>query len=206
MNGTNAESVLIVDDTQENIEILKNILNEHYLVKIAKSGRLALEIARSPTPPDLILLDVMMPEMDGYAVCKALKADPRTQHIPVIFVTVRSETDDETNGFLLGAADYITKPVSPPIVLARVKTHLALKASADFLRDKNDYLEAEVNRRVHQLDKAQDIFRQLVSGNAAMRAVVDAIAAHIGKHDYKQGLIELEAWAENLEMKDEEHG
>lgn len=148
MDDASQKSVLIVDDTQENIEILKTILSDDYLVKVAKSGRLALKIAFSPKPPDLILLDVMMPEMDGYEVCRELKADPRTQHIPVIFVTAKSEVDDEIMGFLLGAADYITKPVSPPIVLARVKTHLALKVSADFLRDQNDYLEAEVNRRV----------------------------------------------------------
>lgn len=156
------KSVLIVDDTLENLEVLKSILSDEYVVRIATSGRIALKIAFSAKPPDLILLDVMMPEMDGYEVCRQIKADVRTQHIPIIFVTAKSEIDDETNGFLLGAADYITKPISPPIVLARIKTHLALKASADFLRDQNDYLEAEVNRRVEQIDNIQDIFGKVV--------------------------------------------
>ncbi len=156
------KSVLIVDDTQENIEVLKSILHEEYVIKVAKSGALALKIAASPKPPDLILLDVMMPEMDGYEVCRQLKANPQTRDIPIIFVTAKSEIDDETNGFLLGAADYITKPISPPIVLARIKTHLALKASADFLRNQNDYLEAEVNRRVAQIEKIEDIFGKVV--------------------------------------------
>jgi len=122
----NKNSVLVVDDTQENIDILKGILSERYTVKVATSGRLALKLAFSPKPPNLILLDIMMPEMDGYEVCRLLKADERTRNIPIIFVTAKSDIEDEMHGFSLGAADYITKPISAAIVLARVKTHLEL--------------------------------------------------------------------------------
>jgi putative two-component system response regulator len=145
------KSVLVVDDTQESIDILKGILSDRYAVKVATNGRLALKVAFSPKPPDLILLDVMMPEMDGYEVCRLLKADDRTRNIPVIFVTAKSEVEDEEYGFTLGAADYIAKPVSASIVQARVKTHLELY-------DRSRHLEALVQEKTqHLIDKANEL-------------------------------------------------
>ncbi len=125
MSATRQATILVVDDTPENIDVLRGLLREQYIVKAAVNGKAALAITSKDPKPDLILLDVMMPEMDGYEVCRHLKDDPLTAAIPVIFVTAKSEVEDEQKGFSLGAVDYITKPISPPIVLARVKTHLA---------------------------------------------------------------------------------
>lgn len=130
------QTVLVVDDAPENIALITKLLKELYKVKIATSGKKALQIAFSQEPPDLILLDIMMPEMDGYEVCEHLKGDPQTLGIPVIFLTARSDVDDEMKGLEMGAVDYITKPISPPIVLARVKTHLRLKKITDYLKMK----------------------------------------------------------------------
>jgi len=137
-------TILVVDDTPENLVLMSNLLKDDYKVKIANSGEKALRIAGSDSPPDLILLDIMMPGMDGYEVCRRLKRDPGTMNIPVIFLTAKAEVEDEKKGLELGAVDYITKPISPPIVMARVKNHLALKSVADFLHDRNDFLELEV--------------------------------------------------------------
>jgi len=120
-------TVLVVDDNAENIDMLGGVLNQDYKVKVALNGEKALKIARSENPPDIILLDIEMPGMDGYEVCRRLKADPQTRDIPVIFVTGKSDESDETKGLEIGAVDYITKPFSAPIVQARVKTHLSLK-------------------------------------------------------------------------------
>jgi len=136
---------------------MSGLLKDDYKVKVASNGEKALKIAASENPPDLILLDIMMPGMDGYEVCTRLKADATTRDIPVIFLTAKAEIEDEKHGLELGAVDYITKPISPPIVLARVKTHLTLKASADFLRDKNEFLEAEVARRTAEVAAIQDV-------------------------------------------------
>jgi class 3 adenylate cyclase/CheY-like chemotaxis protein len=155
-------TVLVVDDTPDNLSIMSGLLQGDCRVKVASHGEKALQIAGGDRPPDLILLDIMMPDMDGYEVCARLKADSKTRPIPVIFLTAKTGVEDEQRGFDLGAVDYITKPISPPIVLARVRTQLALKASADFLRDKNAYLEAEINRRVDELDKIQDVFGKVV--------------------------------------------
>ncbi|MBI5659242.1 MAG: response regulator [Nitrosomonadales bacterium] len=144
MSELSKKSVLVVDDNQANIDVLKGILSAHHTVKVATSGRLALKAVYSGSLPDLILLDVMMPEMDGYEVCRLLKADDRTHHIPIIFVTARSDAKDEAYGFSIGAADYIVKPVSAPVVLARVKTHLALY-------DRSRHLEGLVQERTADL-------------------------------------------------------
>jgi putative two-component system response regulator len=150
-------SILVVDDTPDNLTLMSGLLKDDYKVKVANGGEKAVKIAMSDSPPDLILLDIMMPEVDGYEVCKRLKADPKTRHIPVIFLTAKTEVADETLGLELGAVDYITKPVSPPIVLARVKTHLAMKRMQDFLRDKNNFLEAEVAKRTAEVMAIQDV-------------------------------------------------
>ena len=150
-------TVLVVDDTPDNLALMHGLLRDLYRVKVANNGERALQIARSAPPPDLILLDIMMPGMDGYAVCRLLKQEAATRDIPVIFLTALAETEDERKGLELGAVDYITKPISPPIVLARVKNHLALKASADFLRDKAQYLEGEVAKRTREVMAIQDV-------------------------------------------------
>src|SRR5271163_553912 len=121
------KTVLLVDDAPANIQIANSILKDIYKVRIATSGAKALELAKVTPLPDLILLDVMMPEMDGYEVCTQLKLDPATRDIPVIFLTGQTEVEDETKGFDVGAVDYIHKPLSPAIVKARVQTHLVLR-------------------------------------------------------------------------------
>ncbi|VXC50777.1 putative enzyme [Pseudomonas sp. 8AS] len=161
--------VLVVDDTPENLQLMSELLLGRYRVKVASSGAKALRIAAGSSRPDLILLDIMMPEMDGHEVCRRLKADPATADIPVVFLTARSESADEQQGFDLGAVDYITKPISPPIVLARVQAQLQLKASNDFLRDKSEYLELEVRRRTRDMQRLQDVTIEAMASLAAMR-------------------------------------
>jgi len=187
-------TVLVVDDTPDNLALMANLLQGHYRVKVANGGARALQIARTQTPPDLVLLDITMPEMDGYEVCRQLKADEATRDIPVIFLTARSDTDDEREGLALGAVDYITKPISPPILLARVATHLALKATADFLRDKSAYLEREVALRTLEVQAIQDVTimamtslaetRDNETGNHIRRTqlYVKALAEHLRGH------------------------
>lgn len=152
-------TVLVVDDNSDNIDVLNGILRPFYKVKAALNGELALKIANSKHKPDLILLDVMMPGMDGHEVCRRLKASPITSDIPVIFVTAKSEIEDEQNGFALGAVDYITKPVSVPIVQARVKTQIALY-------NQQRELENKVKERTKELENTRaQIIRRL--GRAA---------------------------------------
>jgi len=123
--------ILLVDDAPENIQVAHAILKHTYKTRVATSGAKALEQVKAVPPPDLILLDVMMPEMDGYEVCTRLKADPVTRDIPVIFLTAKTEAEDETKGFEVGAVDYIHKPFSPPVVLARVQTHVMLREARE---------------------------------------------------------------------------
>jgi putative two-component system response regulator len=141
------QTVLIVDDTPDNIDILREILSEDYSVKAAISGKQALKIVNA-NKPDLILLDVLMPDMDGHEVCRQLKNNPVTRNIPVIFVTAKSHSTDEEQGFELGAVDYITKPISPPIVKARVKNHLALY-------QQQRELEKQVRLRTKELEETR---------------------------------------------------
>lgn len=139
--------ILIVDDIPENIHVLATTLKQDHRIKTATNGETALKLAMQGEHPDLILLDVMMPGMSGHEVCQRLKADPRTAHIPVIFVTAMSEVDDETHGLALGAVDYITKPISAPIVLARVHTHLALARKTRELESAVALLEQQALER-----------------------------------------------------------
>ena len=121
------KTVLLVDDAPANIQVVTSILKDIYKIRVATNGAKALALAKDAPLPDLVLLDVMMPEMDGYEVCTRLKADPETRDIPVIFLTGQTEIEDETRGFEVGAVDYIHKPFSPAVVKARVQTHLVLR-------------------------------------------------------------------------------
>ena len=150
-------TILIVDDTPENLAVLAELLQPPYRVRAANSGRRALQIAVVEPIPDLILLDVMMPDMDGYAVLEHLRADERTRQVPVIFVTAMDSTEDEEHGLDCGAVDYITKPIRPAIVLARIRTQLEIKQARDILRDQNAYLEAEVTRRMGENQLIQEV-------------------------------------------------
>ena len=133
-------SILVVDDTSENIDVLKETLKNDYVVRPALNGVLALKIAAADPRPDLILLDIMMPVMDGYEVMRRLRADETTREIPVIFVTAISEMEGELKGLELGAVDYLTKPINPPIVKARVHTHIALHEARVQLKQQNQVL------------------------------------------------------------------
>jgi len=126
MTEVTKKIILAVDDARGNLDVVEGILAPTYTVKAAINGKMALKIVEKQKP-DLILLDIMMPEMDGYEVCRRLKEDPETRDIPVIFLTAQDQTTDEARGFELGAADYIHKPFSPPILRARVATHLAFR-------------------------------------------------------------------------------
>lgn len=137
-------TILVVDDQPENISLIHQVLKQHYVVKVAVNGARALQLVQTE-PPDLILLDVVMPTMDGFEVCRQLKDDAITAHIPVIFLTIRSAVADEQRGFDLGAVDFVSKPVSPPILLSRVKTHLQLKAAKDVLHERNRLLEQQLH-------------------------------------------------------------
>ena len=149
--------ILVVDDAPDSIEPIVACLHQaDFRTRIATRGERALQLAAATPLPDLILLDVTMPDMDGYEVCRQLMNNPVTAGIPVIFLTIRNEELDEQLGFDAGAIDYITKPISPPLVLTRIRNHLNLKAASDFLRDRNSYLEQEVRRRTRELSLIQD--------------------------------------------------
>ena len=153
------QCVLVVDDSPDNIDLLSEILRDEYRIRIATSGEKALKIVYSDEPPDLILLDIMMPGISGLEICRRLKANPDRRRIPVIFVTAMSSAEDERRGLETGAVDYITKPISPPIVKARVRTHLALY-------DQTRELAHMVQQRTHELlTTRQQIIRRL--GRAA---------------------------------------
>ncbi|MGD8912418.1 MAG: two-component system response regulator [Candidatus Thiodiazotropha sp.] len=151
------QKILLVDDETLYIDILVDLLKDDYITAVAKSGAQALKRASDDPPPDLVLLDILMPGMDGYEVCRLLKQDPCTRDIPVIFLTVKSEVANEVRGFELGAVDYIAKPMSPPIVRARVKSHLALHQAQRQLAQQNELLEQRVCKRTEELNRTKDV-------------------------------------------------
>ncbi|NGN98777.1 two-component system response regulator [Grimontia sp. S25] len=155
-NAKKRATILVVDDTPENLVFVSEMLKNDYEVKAATNGQTALAIVEKFSI-DLILLDVVMPGMDGYEVCRQIKAKKGGGDIPVIFLTSKSKAEDQEFGFSVGAADYIKKPLSPPITMARIRIHLENKASKDFLHDQNEFLEAEVQRRVKELSVIQDV-------------------------------------------------
>ncbi|MDG3085839.1 two-component system response regulator [Vibrio hannami] len=192
-------TILIVDDTPTNLTLLTGLLNDEYRVKIANNGTRALELAFS-SPPDLVLLDVMMPGIDGYEVCSRLKQESITCHVPVIFLTAKSSVEDEEHGFEVGAVDFIHKPISPPIVKTRVRNHLRLKEWQDSLIDNNQWLENEVSRRLTQVNQLKDAtihvmvslaeFRDECTGNhirrtqAYVKALAEKLAQSSKHHAY----------------------
>jgi putative two-component system response regulator len=148
--------VMVVDDTPLNLMLIESILEKDYTLKMYSAAQEALEYA-SATPPDLILLDVMMPEMDGFEVCRRLKGNAATRDIPVIFITAKNEIADEELGFSLGASDFIHKPISAPIVAARVKTHLKIKLIQDYFKNENLRLKQSVNQNQAELNQLKSL-------------------------------------------------
>ena len=157
--GVRRPTILVADDSPQNIELLSRVLGDDYRIRVATSGEKALQLVYSDEPPDLILLDIMMPDLSGHEVCRRIKANPDRRRIPIVFVTAMSTVEDERLGLMLGAVDYITKPISPPLVQARVRTHLALY-------DQSRELERMVAQRTAELVATrQQIIRRL--GRAA---------------------------------------
>lgn len=179
--------VLIVDDMPENLMVLGELLQPEYCVRIANSGKRALEVANSDPKPNLILLDVMMPEMDGYSVIERLKSVPRTRDIPVVFVTAMESAADEERGLALGAVDYIHKPVKPAVVRARVRNHLEFKAARDALQDRNLNLEVEVQRRIRENQMIQDVSMRALASLAETRD--NETGNHIRRTQHYVGLL-----------------
>ncbi|MFZ3220127.1 MAG: response regulator, partial [Rhodoferax sp.] len=149
-------TVLVVDDTKENLTVIGQLLRPYFHVRVANSGQRALQVVETTPQPDLILLDVMMPQMNGHQVLEALRAHEHLRHIPVIFVTAMDADEDEERGLALGAVDYVTKPVKPALLLARVRAQLELKKARDWLRDQNAFLDAEVRRRMAENELIKD--------------------------------------------------
>ena len=149
-------TVLVVDDTPDNLSLMSDLLRADYKVKLAPNGERALQIVAGDSKPDLILLDIMMPDMDGYEVLRRLQFNPETADIPVIFLTAMNASQDESVGLELGAVDYITKPITPAIVMARVRNHLQLKRARDFLEHHNKFLEQEIASRTRAVAELQD--------------------------------------------------
>jgi len=173
MERKNRGTVLVVDDNETNIDVLMGILSNEYEVSVALDGKRALEVVEESVP-DIILLDVMMPEMDGLEVCRRLKEKEATRKTPVIFVTSRGEVEDEAKGFEAGGVDYITKPVSPPIVRARVQTHLGLKHAARELEYQNEILKenATLQEEIEQLNR-HDLKNPLTAMISIPRMIID---------------------------------
>ncbi len=143
------QTILIIDDEVTNISVLNELLQPHYNVLFAKDGKTGIKIASSPSKPDLILLDIIMPDMDGFQVIQILKSDEYTNKIPIIFITAKGQEEDEAKGFELGAIDYITKPFKPIVVKARIKSHLELKRHREFV----EWMLKERTKELQQMEK-----------------------------------------------------
>jgi putative two-component system response regulator len=178
--------ILVVDDTPSNINVVKSVLNDKYSIMAAINGAIALKIMEKQLP-DLILLDIMMPDMDGFQVCKKLKENLLTRDIPIIFLTAKADIKDEAKGLELGAVDYITKPISPAILAGRVKNHLALKDAREQLTKQNLILEQKVAERTQQMEELQDV--AMVSMGALAESRDPETGNHIRRTQYYVKLI-----------------
>ncbi len=187
-------TILVVDDEPLNVAVLSELLSPEYRVLGARSGPIALELLATELP-DLVLLDVMMPDMDGFTVLRRLRASPRTRNLAVIFVTALGAEVDEERGLSLGAADYIVKPVKPGAVLARVHTQLELKAARERLADQNRWLEAELARRLHDSEVAQDLTL------CALAELVETRDTETGNH-----ILRTQAYVETLARRLQQDG
>ena len=191
------QKILIVDDERLNINVLADLLKPNYKIMAAINGAQALKAVHSANPPDLVLLDIMMPEMDGYEVCRQMKSDEATKDIPVIFVTAMGQVEDETKGLALGAIDYLTKPISPAIVEARVKTQLALKENLEELHDAYAVIETQKNRMQKELDVGRDIQLAMVpkefpsSNDYSLHAILEP-AREVGGDFYDAFVVDEE--------------
>jgi putative two-component system response regulator len=143
-------NILVVDDDPENLMVIEAILSKHYSLKLFNDSSEALEYAFA-NPPDLILLDVMMPNIDGFEICRRLKADTKLSDVPVIFITSKTDVEDEERGFSVGASDFIHKPISAPIVTARVNTHIKIKFMLDYLKFENTHLQSSARHSSTEL-------------------------------------------------------
>ncbi|MDD3463601.1 MAG: response regulator [Sulfurospirillaceae bacterium] len=191
--------LLIIDDLPENISLMTNILKDDYEIVVANSAHLGLELAKKDPKVDLILLDIIMPQIDGYEVCKILKSHVCTQDIPVIFLTILDETSDVEKGFLSGGVDYVTKPFEPSILKARVKTHCILASQKKELKRFNHSLEALVVERTKELEQA-NLQVERLARQAALGDVIAMIA-----HQWKQPMSVI-SMAVNYVLSDIELG
>ena len=194
--STSRETVLVIDDSPEILGVVNELLKSDYRLKAANGGEKGLRLAAADPKPDIILLDIMMPDLSGHEVCRRLKAERSTRDIPVIFLTAMNNEADEETGFALGAVDYIAKPISGPILLARVKTQLVMKRAADFIKDKNVFLVGEVSKRAKEMEFVQDVTilalaslaetRDNETGNHLRRTqrYVRALAEHLQRHPH----------------------
>lgn len=194
MTTIDKKTILTVDDTPMNIDVVKGILSDDYIVQAAINGPMALKIIEKKRP-DLILLDVMMPDMDGYEVCERIKANPELNDIPIIFVTAKIQEEDETKGLALGAVDYITKPISGPILKERIKNHLLLKEARDVLAHQNQILEDKVIERTSQVNELQEV------AMVAMGALAESRDPETGNH-IRRTQRYVKVLAEKLATKD----
>jgi putative two-component system response regulator len=195
-SGKERPTVLIIDDSQDVLSLVNDLLRPYYRLKAAIHPQRGIDLAAAAPRPDVILLDIVMPEFDGLEVCRRLKADPQTREIPIIFLTARNNEGDEREGFEAGAVDYIAKPISGPILLARVKNHIELKRAGDFMRSRNQFLAGEVAKRAREVDFVQDVTifalaslaetRDNETGNHLRRTqhYVRALAEHLQHHPH----------------------
>ena len=190
MSESKKNSLLIIDDRSENIDILRNIFKDRYLVKAATSGSQGLKIIRDKPPPDLILLDIVMPEMDGFEVCRKIRKDVRFKSIPIIFITAKTDIRDKIQGFSEGGVDYITKPFEPEEVRARVHTHVDLQNASKWIQTYNEELETLLQIRTKELihSERQAAFGQLVQG--IVHNISNPLSGIKGSQQYIQLLID----------------
>jgi diguanylate cyclase (GGDEF)-like protein len=198
------QTILIVDDMTTNLLILSDLLKDEYQIKIAKNGQKALDIVHSSDEVDIILLDIMMPDIDGYEVCRQLKSNPKTKNIPIIFVTAKDNDADEEYGLNLGAIDYITKPFNKAIVKLRIKNHLELKLKSDLLEELSMYdgLTHIPNRRFFD-EVFQSTYKEVKRENKSLAVLmidIDFFKLYNDNYGHGKGDETLKKVAQSLQM------